>query len=219
MYVRQVEDQELTLRVSGKLWMRSLVMSDLETGSEWAHLLGRAMKGPLRGKELKPLVSDMVTWAVWKETHPETTVMRMPARRTDYTSLFYRDPTRFVFGLKVNGKAWALPLADLQTVPLLSFEIEDQPLLATYDAPGVVPRLFSRKSKGQVLEFSQTQDRRMKDAQTGSIWSCRTGRAIQGPLTGSQLEQHVGIMSFRKAWQDFHPNSNDVLFPSPKPDP
>ncbi|MCP4508275.1 MAG: DUF3179 domain-containing protein, partial [Fuerstiella sp.] len=35
MYVREVDDRRLTLQVSGKLWMRSLVMSDVETKTEW----------------------------------------------------------------------------------------------------------------------------------------------------------------------------------------
>ena len=48
MYVRQVNDLTLTFRVSGKLWNRSLIMSDVETRTEWSHLLGRAMAGKLK---------------------------------------------------------------------------------------------------------------------------------------------------------------------------
>ena len=197
--------------------MRSLVMSDVETGSEWAHLLGRAMRGPLRGRELKPLVSDMVTWAVWKKTHPETTVMQMPTRRAEYTSKFYRDATRFLFGFEVNGKAWALSFADLQAVPVFSFQIDTEPLLATYDAEGTVPRVFSREVAGNVLVFNQAGKRRMLDSETGSLWDARTGQALNGPLKGSELDQWVGIMSFRKAWQNVHPDSKDVSFPEPQP--
>ena len=49
MYARTVEERELTLQVSGMLWQRSLVMRDLETGTLWSHLMGKAMEGELKG--------------------------------------------------------------------------------------------------------------------------------------------------------------------------
>ena len=39
-----------------------------------------------------------------------------------------------------------------------------------------------------------------------------TGESVEGPLKGTRLEQRVGIMSFRKAWMNFHPDSRDVEF-------
>ncbi|MCP4885719.1 MAG: DUF3179 domain-containing protein [Planctomycetaceae bacterium] len=78
MYVRELEQQTLTLRVSVKLWMRSLVTSDLETGTAWSHLLGRGMSGQLEGKVLKPLFSDMLTWSAWRERFPSSKVLELP---------------------------------------------------------------------------------------------------------------------------------------------
>ena len=96
MYVREVDGQELTLRVSGKLWMRSLVMSDVETKTEWSHLLGRGMKGQLKGKQLKAIVADMVTWSAWREEFPDTTVLDMRNTSRNYTRDFYRNGKEFV---------------------------------------------------------------------------------------------------------------------------
>ena len=39
-----------------------------------------------------------------------------------------------------------------------------------------------------------------------------TGEAIEGELKGKRLKPRVGIMSFRKAWQNFHPDSTEVDF-------
>lgn len=192
--------------------MRSLVMGDVETDSEWSHLLGRAMAGPLKGKTLDPIITDMVTWAVWRDEHPETTVLDMSRTSDNYTREFYRDPTRFVFGFDLAGKAWALPLEKMANNPVHSFRVGDQPLLATFDARGAVTHLFDRKLGDQVLEFSRVDAETMKDTQTDSHWMTKSGEAISGPMKGKLLEQRVGIMSFRKAWQNFFPDSQDVDF-------
>ncbi|MBI2478654.1 MAG: DUF3179 domain-containing protein, partial [Planctomycetia bacterium] len=142
MYVRKVDDQILTLQVSGKLWMRSLVMSDVETGTEWSHLLGQGMAGPLKGKTLTPLITDMVTWDVWKREHPTTTALNMSRTSKDYSREVYRVPARFVFGFEEGGKAWSLPMEQLLKQPVHQFEIGEASLLATFDTSGTVVHLF-----------------------------------------------------------------------------
>jgi hypothetical protein len=47
----------------------------------------------------------------------------------------------------------------------------------------------------------------MIDRETESLWSHLLGEAMQGPLKGSVLTQHVGILSFAHAWRQFHPDS------------
>lgn len=210
MYVREIEDQKLTLQVSGKLWMRSLVMRDVETKTEWSHLLGRGMKGPLEGKTLRPLVSDMVTWESWLQAHPKTTVLDMPSRAHGYNSAFYDMPDRFVYGFESGGDAWAIPFAEIQTKQVINFTIADESFVATFEEKGAAPRLFSSNLDGRTLRFELSESDRMKDDKTGSVWSIASGTALDGPLTGKSLRQHVGIMSFRKAWQNFHPESRDI---------
>ena len=57
--------------------MRSLIMSDVETNTEWSHLLGRGMAGTHKDKVLTSIVSDMVTWTAWRDQYPETTALDM----------------------------------------------------------------------------------------------------------------------------------------------
>ena len=59
MYASQVESRKLTFSVSGMLWNRSLVMLDQETKSLWSHILGQAMRGPLKGTRLEVIPSTM----------------------------------------------------------------------------------------------------------------------------------------------------------------
>lgn len=212
MYVREVDGKKLTLQVSGKLWIRSLVMRDLETGTEWAHLLGQAMAGPLKGKKLKPVITDMVTWSVWKQQHPNTTALHLPRSSTKYSRDFYRDPSQFVFGFEVNGTAMALPMSDMLKHPLHQFQVDGVRLLATHDKEGAVTHLFEPATGEQRLDFVAMAGLLMKDRQTGSQWEMLTGRCVKGELKGSLLKQRVGIMSYRATWQRFHPDSKDVEF-------
>lgn len=194
------------------LWMRSLVMRDVETRSEWSHLLGRAMAGELKGKTLQPLITDMVTWESWRADYPETTVLDMSTTSQQYNSAFYHNPAIFVFGFEVDGKPWALQMDKLIERRVHSFQIGGVPLLATFDKRGFAVRLFDARLDDRSLDFVQVDDRRMQDKQTNSRWRISTGEAIDGPLVGKRLPQRVGIMSFRPAWVKFHPDSSAVKF-------
>lgn len=192
--------------------MRSLVMSDVETGTEWSHLLGRGMKGELKGKVLQPIVTDMLTWAAWREEFPETTVLAMRNTSRNYTKEFYRNADKFVFGFRLDGKTWAVPMAKLIAKPVHSFHVGNSPLLVALDRESTAIRLFEAEVKGRDLEFVQLDDETMQDKQTESRWRILSGTAIEGPLQGTELKQRIGIMSFRRAWQNFHPNSVDIDF-------
>ena len=79
MYAAEINEhkERLVFQVSGKLWQRSLVMRDLQTGSLWAHLLGECMEGPLKGKTLTPIPAAITSWKEWKTAHPNTTVLSL----------------------------------------------------------------------------------------------------------------------------------------------
>ena len=188
-------------------------MRDVETGSEWSHLLGEAMAGPLKGSVLKPVVTDMVTWGVWRQQHPKTTVLNMSRMHGGYSAEFYSDPDRFVFGFKIGSRYFALPLKTMQQQPVLHFQAAGKRLLATYVDQGKVIHLFDPEVDGRPLDFRQVDERLMTDQQTGSQWRILDGVCVDGPLKGKMLRQRVGIMSFRKAWQNFHPRSADITLP------
>lgn len=193
--------------------MRSLVMRDTETGTEWAHLLGKGMVGKLKDKELKPLITDMVTWKAWKERHPETTVLGMTPVTTAFTRSFYRSPEEFVFGFEVNGKPRALPMAKMLQNPVHHFDIDERPLVATFDREGAGTHLYEARLNDEVLSFTQLDELTMTDSQSGSKWHLRDGTCFEGPMKGKALRQRVGIMSFRLAWKNFHPETQDIAFP------
>lgn len=212
MYVRKVDGQKLTFQVSGKLWMRSLVMSDAETGTEWAHQLGKAMKGKLKGKELKPIISDMVSWSSWKKRYPETTVLNMSRTASDFSTDMYRRASRFVLGFKANGDAFSVSMEDIAKKKVHSFDANDEQFVVTFDSAGGAIYLFSGTLDGKNLDFESIDDGTMQDQQTQSTWSIVSGKALSGKLKGQSLDPLIGIMSFGKAWNDFHPSSKNIDF-------
>ncbi len=66
-FARDLEDQTLTFAFDG------LLIVDHETGSAW-DVLGRALSGPLVGKQLTPVVAINHIWFSWAAFNPETRI-------------------------------------------------------------------------------------------------------------------------------------------------
>ncbi len=73
---RRLGDRTLTL-YADDVSPESAPFKDKETGSRWT-LAGRAVDGPLRGKELKWINSIQCRWYAWSAEHPETSVYDSP---------------------------------------------------------------------------------------------------------------------------------------------
>ena len=211
MYVRQLKGIKLSLGVSGLLWHRSLVMYDQETNSQWSHLLGRAMSGKLKGTELQQIPSVMTTWAGFRDAHPDATVVMMERTSKDYTDQIYRPRNRFVFGIAQGQHAAAWSFETLQKQPVVHGTWQKQPFVILFDRAAVTPRMYATDVDGRQLLFvtAKTPDGTdsFRDEQTKSIWNPISGKATAGPLKGKFLTSMPAIVSFKKAWQTFHPKS------------
>ena len=72
-----VEGRALSL--AAKVGERPLRLVDAETGSEW-DFAGRAVSGPLEGKQLEKVYALKEYWFDWKTYHPATSVFRTGER-------------------------------------------------------------------------------------------------------------------------------------------
>lgn len=202
-----MKDQTLTLQVSGMLWERSLVMRDLETGTLWSHHLGRGMRGKWKGEELEPIPTIMTTWGEWRQRHPDSGVLALSRTARAFREQVWRKPGRFVYLVLLGpGKpAPAVPMTVLQKDPVRVFRAEGEDVLVTLSRPGARIQSFRPVVEDQVLTFAAGEEGKMVDRETGSVWDPATGHCLRGELQGSVLEPRPGMMSFRKAWQVFHP--------------
>ena len=56
-------------------------MYDHQTRSLWSHITGKAVRGPLKGKRLKPLAAmPQIAWQTWQLNYPKTRVLSVPTR-------------------------------------------------------------------------------------------------------------------------------------------
>jgi hypothetical protein len=213
VYAATVRDRRLNFQVSGMLWNRSLVMRDLETKSLWSHILGEAMQGELKGEKLQVIPSTIASWESWKSDHPDTTVLALDRTARQFKTDFQNRPDAFVLGLAARGKAKAWPFDILRDHPVINDTFDGRPLLVTFDKKSTAARMFHRKLDDLALEFATADDGTLTDKQTSSTWNPATSRCTDGKLKGQSLKPLPAIISFTKAWNTFHPDSETYKAP------
>lgn len=182
-------------------------MSDLETGTQWSHILGQAMKGKLAGTELESIPSEITAWKAWKERYPTTTVLALSRSSKNYNLEFHDQLQKFVLGVIYQGQAVAYPFPLLQSREVVNDTFFGQPWVVTFSRKATGVHLFERRVNGRVLTFGAIRGERMRDRETKSTWDAATGKCIAGKLKGTQLTEVAGIVSYKSAWRRFHPDS------------
>jgi hypothetical protein len=208
VYDRIVDGKTLTLQVSGMLWKRSLVMRDLETGSLWSHILGACMEGELQGKTLAIVPAHITTWADWKSAFPDTTVLDMSRTSKAFTDQVFQDPERFVYGVRLRGKVKAWSYRLLLTQAVIQQHVGGEDLLLVTDTVSGRVTSFSSTMDEVALRFLPDLRKGVLVDTSGSTWHPLSGEGLSGEHKGRLLKPVVGIISFRKAWKAFYPDSS-----------
>lgn len=221
VYDRELDGEVLLFGNTSSLYESDLVMYDHETGSYWFQVLGEAIVGPLSGKRLTMLPSVTAPWGQWKELHPETSILSRDLGLLPFGSSY--DRNRFLgYDDAVNRGDFAFPVSEDKLDSRLrpgdrvfavqvgevhkAYPITERPDAVVNDVVGgkeivVVSReagptaaSFERTLEGRTLSFG-LEGGQMVDAETGSRWD-DAGRAVAGPLTGTQLERVPSRTSF-----------------------
>jgi hypothetical protein len=229
-----VEGKPLSFGVSGKLWKDALIMYDRETFSLWSHVTGTAVKGKLTGMRLRLYPTIHTSWAEWKQLYPDSLVLSKPTgfgglegTRNVYEAYFANpnqlgifgteNPDRslpgkeFVIGLTLDTVAVAYPYRHLSRQPLVNDTVANQPLVVVFSAKGATGVVFSRKSQGRTLTFTnlrrEAKVQVMDDVETKTTWRALAGLAIRGRLAGTRLEPLPSTTGFWFAWKGFYPET------------
>lgn len=206
MYAAEVEGKQLNFAVSGMLWKRSLVMRDDETDSLWSHILGKCMKGELKGTTLEIHPSSLTDWKSWKTMYPRTTAVVMSKTSKDFKNDLYQEPEKFVVGLGTGAKARAWNYQQMLEQPIVNDFWQGQPVVVNLATPSYSTTIFSREVDGRVHTFA-LQENSIVDQETNSSWDMQKGIATNGPLQGTRLLRLQSVPSFAKTWKEFHPDS------------
>ena len=229
VFARETGQQTLTFGVSGKLIMNALVMYDHQTDTLWSQFLSRAVEGPLQGTRLELLSALQTDWGTWVDLHPDTLALDKGGRfTTDPYEDYYlakdagvlgesRKDDRlhtkeFVIGLEEDGMARAYPFSALNESPVVNDTFQGTPILVVFNANSATGVVFERTVRGRTLTFDPVEEptgelSQMVDEETGTLWQALTGKAVEGPLAGTTLEQVPSTYSFWFGWKDFFPHT------------
>ena len=205
-------------------------MRDEETGSWWQQVTGEAILGPLKGKRLRGVMHDELTFATWKREQQssgrvlkpdpsieakgeyapadwEQRIGRLPVatRVTDETL-----PRReLVVGVKLNGAARACPMSALKQQNPIVDKVGNTSIVLVVAEDGKSVRSFETVVDGQALEFylkPKSSPIRLVDSVNGSEWDF-TGTAVSGPLNGKQLKKVFTLLDYWFDWKTYNPET------------
>ncbi len=154
-YLRRSGERTFDFGTSGRLHNSSLVMYDRQTQSLWSHFTGQAVIGTLTGTELETLPVSTVSWATFRDAHPDGLVL---SRDTGFDRDYGRNPypgyddvnqVPFLFDGEVDGRLPAqarvvavrgatetivVPLDELAAVGVITVTLDDEPLAIVHAA-------------------------------------------------------------------------------------
>jgi len=220
VYARKVGEQTLTLGVSGNLWKDVLVLYDRETDSLWTQLSGKAIDGPMAGKGLEEIPSEMSTWAEWKARHPHTVVLKKSvpvgpghinyAADPDMLGIFGSKNAderlggkEMVYGVRLpGGAAVAVVESHLRNQVGVVVSRDDTPVLISESAAGGV--VAYRLPAGPAAVRQADGAWKLSD---GSRLDANSGELTAGPRQGETLERLPVTRAYWFAWASFYPRS------------
>jgi Protein of unknown function (DUF3179) len=209
---------------------QNFIMRDEETGTWWQQVSGKAIQGPLKGKQLKSVFHDEISFSIWKREQPQGRVLKPDEKilasnqyeKPDWETRMERlrvvegtdvdkrlAPRTLVIGVSVDGKAVAYPLTALQKQSPIIDTVGSTPIVITLGDDKRSVRAFERTVDGRRLEFFQKTENnqfQLIDAETGSTWKFE-GKAIAGPLSGHQLKKVSVLEDYWFDWRIYHPDT------------
>jgi hypothetical protein len=116
-----------------------------------------------------------------------------------------------VLGVCRGDQTTAYPFLTMPSRAVINDEIAGLNLVVIYDAANRTALPYDRTVNGQVLSFYQVDSSsdlplELMDVETRSRWDMR-GRAVEGPLEGSQLQQVPAYNSMWFAWSTYWPDT------------
>jgi hypothetical protein len=149
VFDRRFQGETLDFGVSGNLRNSDLIMWDRQTESWWQQLTGEGIIGEHAGEQLTFIPAQIVSWASFKEAHPDGTVLSVetgmgrPYGQNPYSGydrvtsdpfLFFDDPDgrlspkERVAAFTVAGIDAAFPYSVLAEEHVVNYEFEDEPV-------------------------------------------------------------------------------------------
>lgn len=230
---RVVDGQITMFGISGLLYQSNQVLYDQETGSLWAQLLAKAIRGPLTRSTLPLVPSGLTTWETWQQRYPETEVLlpaplsgtvgkseAAPYSRNPYDEYASTDrvvggadshdeqlhPKAEVLGVRHGSDAVAYPLERVSAAGVINDTVGGRPIVVTATADDCLVA-YDRQVDGEVLRFTKDEPGEMLGG--GTQWRVENGRAVASPHEGANLKPvDDAVQLYWFAWREFEPDAS-----------
>jgi len=161
-FERTFEGQVLDFGTTGRLHFSNLVMYDRQTETWWQQATGEGIAGEFTGQQLTFVPASMISWADFKATYPDGTVL---SQETGYSRNYGRNPYKgyddvnrspFLYDgpetpgtlapmarvvtVDLNGEAVGYPYEVLQKVHVVNERVGGVPIVVLW-APGTASAL------------------------------------------------------------------------------
>lgn len=221
-----LDGRVMKFRLSG-INNQNFLMTDEQTGSWWQQISGKAVAGPLKGRQLTRVFHDEVAFRLWLREHPSTRVLvpstdtawvtfsrnweaetdSMPVatrlRRTDSMPL-----RTLVLGLEIEGESKAWPMRALERQLLINDRLAGRNIALVLGEDGKSVRAFEPRVDSISVELyviPGSTPIELRDGQ-GNTWDW-SGTATSGPLKGRKLVPLPVIKDYWFDWKTYHPST------------
>jgi hypothetical protein len=155
---------------------QNFIMADDRTNTWWQQVSGRAFLGPLKGRQLTLVPTDIVSFATWHADHPDGRVLapdpEVEKRDGDYLAPTWERemaqvrvvttlpkgsafaPRQLVVGVTAGGVSKAWSLDDLKAARVQLDVLGSTPLMIVVGEDGRSVRVFDRRIEGREAEFA-----------------------------------------------------------------
>jgi len=215
-----VDGRRLHFRLAG-INNGNALLRDEETKSVWQQSTGEALYGPLKGRHLRMIHSDEMSFALWEREQPggdvlkpdstwvaqydgrdwETQVEKTPAMVDTKRSGI--GPHQLMLGVDAGGKYKAYPIETVLGARFIQDSVADSPVLVLVGSDGASIRVFNPEEmtftpgdKGAVI----------RDVETGSGCNFQ-GCAVQGKMAGRCLKAVNANKDYWFDWMNHHPET------------
>ena len=229
MWSRDIAGLRLTFHLAG-INNQNFIMRDEQTGTYWQQISGKAISGPLTGRQLTPIHSDELTFATWKSEEPQGSVLRDVSRYAanyapkDWDVRMRRAPTVIDFrehglkardlmlGIQAFGASRAFLYDQVIREKLVKDRVGGEPVLLVVGPDGESVRAFRDRIPGVdgPPDFYRMDGNPagapLMDAATGSQWNFQ-GCAVSGKAKGVCLEPVEMLKDYWFDWRNYNPST------------
>ena len=203
-------------------------MQDDETGSWWQQITGEAILGESKGRRLKLVQHDEVTFSVWKQEHPDGRVLipddskpwkafsenweeetaKLPVN-SELNPDTRLSPRTQIVGIKIGEAAKAYPISEIEQKSPILDRISETPIVIVMAEDRKSVRAFDRRIDARDLElFAKPDSRplRLVDSETGSEWDF-SGKCVNGKHAGKELKKIYILHDYWFDWKAYNPGT------------